>query len=81
MGQDGHRELDSPLVHDTVRDILSLELERFKGLLHRMRCLPAGERIGSLDREWARAFEIPWISLGRGQNKTQVQQKAEESSS
>lgn len=81
MGQTGQRELDSPLIHETVREILSLNLERFKGLLHRMRCLPAGERIGSLDREWARAFEIPWISLGRGQSKPQGQPKAEDSGS
>jgi hypothetical protein len=79
LGHGSQRELDSPLVHDTIRESLSLDLERFKGLLHRMRCLPAGQRLGSLDREWARAFEVPWVSIGRGQSNPPSQQNTEDS--
>jgi hypothetical protein len=77
LGQEATFELDFPLVQDAVRDALSLDLERFRGLLHRMRCLPAGERLGSLDREWARTLEVPWIALGR--SATEPQRKADKS--
>ncbi len=66
LGQERQRELDFPVIQDVVRDSLSLNLERFIGLLQRMRCLPPSERLGSLDRQWARTLDLPWISIGRG---------------
>ncbi len=77
LGQDNQRELTFPLVEEVVRESLSLNLERFIGLLQRMRSLPASERLGSLDRQWARAFEVPWISIGRSQANQNPQQPAE----
>ncbi len=79
LGQHHQRDLIFPVIRETVRESLELQIERFKGLLHRMRCLPANQRLGSLDRQWARTFEVPWVSIGRMQNKTSPSQPTEDS--
>jgi len=76
LGHAGQRELEQPLVQAAVNDLLTEPLERFKGLLHRMQSLPAAERLGSLDQEWAKMFEVPWIGLGRVQGGQRSEQPA-----
>jgi len=67
LQQGSQREFDQPLVREAVGESLREPLERFQGLFHRLQSLPANERLGSLDPQWAKTFAVPWISAGRNQ--------------
>lgn len=79
LGQERQRELEFPLVQEMVQATLAEDLERFRGLLHRMRCLPASQRLGSLDRQWAKAFQVPLVSIGQPQQNPNQSKTQEDS--
>jgi hypothetical protein len=79
LGHERQWELEFPLIQELVQETLGEDLRRFRGLLHRMRCLPAAQRIGSLDQQWAKAFQVPLVSIGQTQQNPNQSQPTEDS--